>query len=216
MLAAIPVCASSQTAIPKERPDSFSIAAGMGIDAVVDQGMVNYINSFASSIDRASNFATAVDFFGACEFPASSEWDAKIEYAYLFKSYNFVQNAAGISNVFYSLTMPTLIAHYVIPGNGYFLKLGGGAGYHFGNVSTTDIVYGGTSQYHTQGVGVKVEAVGQTEFGKHLYAYISGDMRWEFLGTVKDDHGVALQNDGFSASLSMFTIGLVFGLTYYF
>ncbi len=214
--AVVPLCALAQTTVPKERSNSFAVAAGMGIDAVVDPSMVNYINSFAYSTNRASNFATAVDFFGACEFPVSSEWGAKVEYAYLFKSYNFAANSTGISNLFYNLTMPTLIAQYVIPGEGYFVKLGAGAGYHFGNVTATNGVYGGTSQYHAQGVGVKAEAVGQTAFDEHLYGYIAGDMRWEFLGTVKDDHGAALQNQSFAASLSLFTIGLTFGLTYYF
>ncbi len=212
----IPLCVWAQTIVPAEHSNSFALAAGMGINVAADPGMVNYINSFSYSTDRASDFATAVDFFGACEFPVSDEWGAKVEYAYLFKSYNFASNAAGISNLLYNVTMPTLIAQYVILGKGYFVKLGGGAGYHLGTVTATNAVYGGTSQYHAKGIGVKLEAVGQTAFDEHLYGYVAGDMRWEFLGTVKDDHGAALQNQGFAASLSLFSVGLIFGLTYYF
>lgn len=212
----IPLFVFAQTEVPKERSNSVALAAGMGINLDTDIGMVNFINSFVYPADRANDFETAVDFFGSCEFPVSGEWGAKLEYAYLFKSYNFTQNSAGISSLFYSVTMPTLIAQYVIPGNGYFVKFGAGAGYHFGKVTTNDIVYGGTSQYHAQGVGVKLEAVGQTAFDEHLFGYIAGDMRWEFLGTVKDANGAALQNQQYAASLSLFTAGLIFGLTYYF
>ncbi|MDE3057609.1 MAG: hypothetical protein KGJ59_06605 [Bacteroidota bacterium] len=214
--AAIPLCTSAQGIVPQERPNSVALAAGMGVNLVADPGMVDYINTFSYSTGRASDFAAAVDFFGACEFPVSDEWGAKIEYAYLFNSYNFASNPAGVSTLFYDLTMPTVIAQYVIPGKGYFVKLGGGAGYHFGSVVTTDAVYGETSRYRAQGVGVKVEAAAQTAFGEHLYGYIAGDMRWEFLGTAKDQNGAALQNEGFAASLSLFSIGLIFGLTYYF
>ena len=58
--------------------------------------------------------------------------------------------------------------------------------------------------------------MGQTAFDEHLYAYIGGDMRWELLGKLKSDNGTVLQNQGRVASLSMFVVGLNFGVIYYF
>jgi hypothetical protein len=101
-------------------------------------------------------------------------------------------------------------------GKGYFVKLGGGIGYHTGSLEQKSSLYGSDSTYSTQGVGFKAQAVGQTAFDDHLYGYIGADMRWELLGRVKSDNGSVLQNHGQAASLSMFAFGLSFGLIYYF
>jgi hypothetical protein len=65
-------------------------------------------------------------------------------------------------------------------------------------------------------LGIKAHVVGETAFDEHLFGYISGDMRWEFFGKLKNGGGNELRNLGQTASLSMFVVGIGFGLIYYF
>jgi hypothetical protein len=200
-----------------ERPNSFAISAGMGIDAALAPGFTDYLKSIDPE-EKPSAVATDIEFFGAAEFPVSDRWGIKAEFTYLFKSYNLVSAFdGGTYNVFYSIQAPTLLAQYVIPGKGYFVKFAAGGGYHFGSVSQSVSTYGTSSSYTAKGIGTKIEVVGQTAFDEHLYAYIGGSMRWELLGTVESSDGEKLvYNNGPAATLSLATAGLTFGLIYYF
>ena len=198
------------------RTSSLSVYAGMGVGLADAPGMVNYLNTLADPSQQLQNFATAVIFFGGAALPVSDSWEAGLEYAYLFKSYTIPTYGAGTYTVFYDLTMPTATAHYVIGGNGYFLKFGGGLGYTGGSVEQKSSFYGTDTTYTSHGVGIKADAIGQTAFDEHLYAYISGALRWDLMGSPKDSRGDMLQNHGQSASLSLFAAELEFGLTYYF
>jgi hypothetical protein len=188
----------------------------MGIDLAAAPTLVDYVNTLADPSQRATSFATDIEFFGGAEFPVSDQWGGALEYSYLFKSYTLPTAVTGTYTIFYSLHMPLAMVQYIIPGKGYFVKLGGGIGYHSGLVEQKGSLYGTDSTYTTKGIGIKALAVGQTAFDEHLYAYISGTTRWELLGNVKDTRGNILQNHGQPASLSMFVVGLAFGLTYYF
>ena len=202
--------------IPKERPNSFSLYGGMGVKLAAAPGLVDYINTIADPSQRAADFATDIEFFGGTEFPVSEEWGGALEYGYLFKSYTLPTVNAGTYTIFYSVHMPTAMVQYVIPGKGYFVKFGGGAGYRVGSVKQTNSTFSTDSTYTAHGIGFKAEAVGQTAFDEHLFGYISGDLRWEFMGELKNTAGNELSNRGQSASLSMFAVGVCFGLIYYF
>ena len=201
---------------PIERANTFSIYGGMGISLAADPHLVDYINTLADPSQQAGEFATDIEFFGGAEIPVNEDWEGVIEYSYLFKSYNLATYGAGTYTIFYNLHLPVAMVQFVVPGKGYFVKLGGGLGYHTGSVEQKASYYGTDSTYTAHGIGVKVQAVGQTAFDEHLYGYIGGMMRWEFLGEPKDKNGSVLQNHGQTASLSMFVLGLSFGLTYYF
>jgi hypothetical protein len=201
---------------PMHRANSLSVYGGMGIALAAAPAMVNYINTLADPTQQVQTFATAVEFFGGAALPVNESWEGGIEYSYLFKSYDLPTAGAGTYTVFYDLNMPSLTAHYVTGGNGYFLKFGGAVGYHGGSVEQKSSFYGTDSTFTAHGVGIKADAVGQTAFDDHLYAYIGGSMRWELMGSLKDSQGDILQNHGQSASLSMFAVELAFGLTYYF
>ncbi len=198
----------------KLRENTFSIYGGMGISIADAPGLVHYLNMLDYPT-VLSDFATDVEFFGGVEFPLSFEWGGALEYSYLFKSYTLPTGDAGTYSVFYSMHMPTVMAHYVVTGEGYFLKFGGGFGYHTGSLEQKD-PYGNDITYSAHGIGLKAQAVGETAFDEHLYGYIGGDMRWEIMGKLKSDNGTVLQNQGQVASLSMFVVGLNFGVIYYF
>ena len=201
---------------PKERTNAFSLYGGMGVKLAADPALVDYVNTLVHPSQRVDDFATVVEFFGGVEFPVSNEWGGAIEYSYLFKSYTLPTFNAGTYTLFYNVHMPTLMVQYVLPGAGYFVKFGAGMGYHAGSISETNSLYGTDSTYTARGVGIKAAVLGQTAFDEHLFGYISGDLRWEFLGKVKNAAGNELWNQGQTASLSMFVVGVAFGLIYYF
>ena len=202
--------------VPMQRSNSFSVYGGMGIALAAAPAMVDYINTLADPTQQVQTFATAVEFFGGAAVPVDENWEGGIEYGYLFKSYTLPTGGFGTYTIFYDFNMPALTAHYVTGGNGYFLKFGGGVNYAGGSVEKKYSFDGTDTTYSAHGVGVKADAVGQTAFDDHLYAYIGGSLRWEMMGTLKDSRGDILQNHGQSASLSMFAVELAFGLTYYF
>ncbi len=201
---------------PQERANTFSIYGGMGISFSAAPGLVNYLNTLADPTQQVSTFGSDVEFFGGAEFPLSVDWGGALEYSYLFKSYTLPTSVAGTYTIFYNINMPTAMVHYVMSGKGYFLKFGGGIGYHTASLEQKWSYYGTDETYSTHGIGLKAQAVGQTAFDDHLYAYIGGNMRWELLGRLKSNDGTVLQNQGKVASLSMFVVGLGFGMTYYF
>ncbi len=107
------------------------------------------------------------------------------------------------------------MADYVVTGEGYFLKFGGGIGYHTGSLELKD-AFGNDITYSAHGIGLKAQAVGETAFDDHLYGYIGGDMRWEQFGQLDNGSSTVPPSNGRVPSLSMFTVGLKFGLTYLF
>ncbi len=187
------------------------ISAGLGVSLVDANDVVNYVNSFSIDQTRQDNFATAAEFFAQGEYQVSSSWGVAVEYSYLLKSYN-LPNYLGFSPTYvaYKIHMPTLIVHYLIIGQGYFFKLGGGLGYHTATF-TEEYPSGLESDYSTSGVGLKVQAVGNTEFDEHLYGFIGVDARKDFMGSFKDAAG-----PGRDISMDFFGVGVKFGLSYFF
>ncbi|MGA7159732.1 MAG: hypothetical protein WBZ48_01940 [Bacteroidota bacterium] len=200
----------------KERANTFAVYGGMGVSLATAPGLVNYLNTLADPSQQISGFGTNIEFFGGTEFPLSIDWGGALEYSYFFKSYTIPTSFAGTYSIFYNINMPTAMVHYVMSGKGYFLKFGGGIGYHTASLEQKWSYYGTDSTYSTHGIGLKAQAVGETAFDDHLYGYISGNMRWELLGELKNNNGTVLQNQGKIASLSMFVVGLSFGVIYYF
>jgi hypothetical protein len=201
----------------QQRDNSLAVTAGLNINLVAAPKMTDFINAMVSPSDRVNTFGTGVEFFGGVEFPISLSWGVKADYGYLFKSYTLLpQQFSQITPLFYSVHMPSVLLQYVIPGTGYFIKFAGGGGYHFGRVEYTDPLSGTMLVYRAKGAGLKAEAAGQTALSKDLYVHIGGTLRWEMLGTVKDDSGNELTYVGATAGMSMFSAGFALGVAYYF
>jgi hypothetical protein len=214
---ALPVAVSAQQKFVV-RQNSVAVFGGMGIAAVSAPDLVEYINATSIPSQRVNDFGTAINFFGGVEFPVATDWGVKIEYSYLFSSYAFAGTNGALYDVFYAVHAPSVILQKVFTGNGYFVKVGAGGGYHFGAVSQKISTFGVETHYTADGVGVKAEITGQTAFDENFYGYIGGDLGWEFLGEVKDNNGILLTNTARSqdASLNYFFAGLRFGVLVYF
>jgi hypothetical protein len=194
----------------------FGVYIGMGVHGTDAPGVEDYLSSVNRSATRAVNFATTVEFFGGCEVPVSRSWAVKAEYSSLFKSYALDPTTYGTTNLRYDVQAPMLMAQYVIPGRGYFLRFGAGGGYHWGTIAVQQVIDGSQVYYKKKGIGARAEAEGQTAFDTHLFGYISASFGFEALGKVQADYRGELTDQTGSVSLNYFTAGIRFGLMYYF
>jgi len=199
------------------RPDSLmfnrnycGVSGGLGVSLI----NVGDVVDFVSNGTNQSHFAAAAEFFGALEVQIADNWGIKGEYSYLLNSYNIPQGGI-ILPYSYHVQMPSALLEYVLKGNGYFFKFGGGGGYHFAQFEQD---YPATITYTAKGIGLKIEGEGNTAFDEHLYGYIGADARDDILGDLKDDAGNILVNKSLNKNVKMnfITVGLKFGLTYFF
>ncbi|MFQ5797834.1 MAG: hypothetical protein ACE5H0_03960 [Bacteroidota bacterium] len=195
----------------------FGVGGGMGVSTVSAGDVVDYINTLATPTERIDEFGTAVEFFISPEFQLNASWGLKAEYSYLLKSYIIpAEGATGTYDFTYDVHMPTLVLQYLIIREGYLFKFGAGVGYHFGSFSVgfppSEIVSA------AQGFGGKLEAAGHTSLGGNLYGIIAGDIRLDFVGDLESKNGQKLGSvvSQDNVSLHFFSLGIKFGLSYYF
>ena len=189
------------------------VSGGMGVSYVNALDIVDRINATAGVNERVSDFKSAVEFFGAVDVPVSEDWAVNLEYAYLLASFNV---ASTFTNTDFSFVahMPTIIGQYIVLEEGtYNVKVGIGAGYHFGFFSekygTVDDTYSG------KGIGTKFDLEANTAFGEDLFGYFGADLRWEFIGTLTNgSSSVAAASP--LPTLDFFSVGAKLGFTYYF
>jgi hypothetical protein len=214
---ALLVMGVSESFAQSARSGSLGVAAGLGVSVVNATDVVDYINSVSSSAQRIDDFASAPEFFGTAEFRLTNELGAKLEYSYLLKSY-IVGTDLGDYDYTYRVHMPTLLVQYLISDTGYAVKFGGGAGYHFATFSR-GLIGPLPQSFKSSGLGFKLEAEGNTSLGGNLYGYVTADFRLNVMSTIKDAMGITLRFPTAPArevKLNFFSLGLKFGLMYYF
>ena len=167
---------------------SAGVSAGMGVSYVDAPNVVDYLNRFVGTGERVSDFTSAVEFFAAPETWLSSDVILRLEYAYLLKSYS-LSSSNGMYRFDYSVHMPTVVLDYLLEGDGFYVKVGGGIGYHFGKFSYLFPNSNTEARFAGNGVGVKLELMGNTAFGESLYGLIGGDLRLDFIGALTDSAG---------------------------
>ncbi len=215
-LAACLVLACTSEARAQVRQDStrdrfFQITAGMGVSAHADPSVVNYINQVAlpPPDQKLSQFASASEFFITPEIQVSEDWSVGVEYSYFLKSYTSIGGTYQW-DFSYTTQMPTLLVHYLTPGDGYWLKFGGGVGYAFGDFTERFLFTGSQAEYKTSGPSFKIEAVGNTEFDEHFWGSIGVDLRWVFAGTLNTPSIPSIA----PPRLDFFSAGVKFGVTF--
>ena len=194
----------------------FSLSAGMGISAHSAPSTVDYISTVLQlrESDKIGDFTSAIEFFATPELQLSDDWSLALEYSYLVKSYRLSSTAGpGTSEFSTSIHMPTAVVHYLVPGQGYWLKVGGGVGYYFGTFSQMLFGSGQTESFHASAPGLKLEVVGNTMFDESFYGYIGIDARWGFDEAFSRDDGSVPSYQGTAPSLGFFNLGLKLGVT---
>jgi hypothetical protein len=190
----------------------FDISVGMGIKAISASDIVKYVNSF-TGVERERNISVAPEFSISPEYQISDDLSLKLDYTYILKSYDKTTSYTKLS-ISYAIHSPTLVLQYLLKGGGYFLKMGGGLGYHFGSLSQ-EFGTGNKSTYYANGIGLKIDLAGHTMLSGNLFAVIGVNLQADFMGELKNrDNEVITSRQ--KISLGFLGAGLDFGLAYYF
>ena len=197
-----------------------ALSGGMGVEYVSMPDVVNHENATAAALrgmQRLPEFKSAVQFFGALAYPLSSDWVLKAEYVYLLGSYN--PEIPYVPSEF-TLTahMPSIILQYVLWDEQlYNIKVGGGFGYHF--ISLSEKYFTVDDELTGKGLGAVIDLEANTAFGDHLFAYLGGDLRFEFIGKLKNAASVSRTSQYGVVPLptgNAFNIGARLGFSYFF
>jgi hypothetical protein len=193
-----------------------SLSAGMGVEYASYSDVTGLINVTALASERVPEFKSAVEFFGAFALPLSDLWLLKFEYAYTLASWS-PQGAFGPAAFSVATHMPSVILPYLLPPRGVHPARGGaGGGYHFGSLGEKYLSLDDT--FNGKGAGMVFELEANTAFGDHLFAFLGGNLRWEFIGGLLDGSGVSpgVASGGSGVTLHSFGVGARLGACYLF
>lgn len=199
----------------------FDFTIGLGIDLHSAPSIVDYINLVAQPrLDqKLDEFSTAVEFYAVPELQVSSEWSTAVEYSFLVKSHS-IDNRSGFSRseLSYQVHMPTVLVHYLVFGEGYRLKLGGGVGYHLARFDQSFPTIGSEETLRSEGIGFKLDVVGNTKFDETFYGSIGIDLRWDFVGTLtrSGDTAPVERSTPSLPKMNFFNVGVKLGVTFQF
>jgi hypothetical protein len=194
-----------------------SLRGGMGINFVSTPSLRDYLNVINSAQvnNQLATFNTAINFSGEVDFRAAKNYEVGVELAYLYNSFNFSPNG-GRYELSYSVLMPTIVNYYVIDGQRYNFKFGGGLGLRLANINELQEFTQNANNYSSVGFGILLRALGNTALGSNVYANITGDIRYDLNGTPKNN-GNAIQNGALgNVNLNSLSVGLSLGITYIF
>jgi hypothetical protein len=194
----------------------FAITAGLGVSGLTAPELFDYMNAFAQPMpeERIDEFSSAAEYFIMPEARVGGSWSVALEYSFLPKRHRF-RGGGGISDseFTYDVHMPTAIVHHLVSGTGYHFKFGGGVGYYFARFEQFVHAYGASERFTTEGLGMKLQAVGDTQFDEMFYGSIGVDLRWGFLGEFRNTQGAAHERaSSKTARMQFFTVGLKFGV----
>lgn len=192
------------------------LRAGMGIGIFSSPSLNDYLNmNYAPPGEKLGDFSTAVNFSVEAGYYLAPNFVLGMEAAYLINSYNFTISS-GTYEFSYGILMPTITAYYVLGGEGYNFKFGGGVGARFTNAEEKRPVSVPT-EYTATGFGILLRADGNTLIGQNVFANIGGDIRYDLNGELESG-GNKLRNNAIqeNVNLNAFSVGLRLGITFLF
>jgi hypothetical protein len=186
----------------------------MGIGFVNSSSLTEYINANFPSGKELSTFNSGIEFSFESSYQIASRVELGVEYAFTTFSHN--TNIAGGS--FYELSYnhhkPSIIAYYIIPGNGYKFKFGGGAGYRY--VALTEKILS-EDNYNAEGIGFLLKAQGHTSLGGNLNATIGFNIRYDLPGELKSGNKRIFDNTvNENVDLNSISFVVHVGVSYFF
>jgi len=186
------------------------VRASMGIDFVSVPSLKDYLE--LNYTDRLSDFSSAVNFSGAYGRMFGESSQLEVELGYLLNSYNS-SLTDGNYDLTYSLIMPSLLYNYVLIGNGYNFKFGGGVGLRV--LSITEKLPADPNEYKfsSVGSGLILRASGNTAISQDVYAYIGADIRYDIL---KEAEPSLDGNKIGDVNFSSLSFGVRLGISYQF
>ena len=177
------------------------VRGSMGVDFVSTPSLYDYINqNFAASNSQIGSFNAAIIFSGEVDYDVSSNYEIGLDLGYRLYSFN-TQNLIGQYDLTYHNLMPTLVNYYVINGDGYQFKFGGGAGVRFLSADESIPGTGSTQTYSSTGFGLLLRAAGNTRLSDNFYINIGLDARYDLT--------VSLQTEATHFLISRRTVKLI-------
>lgn len=191
----------------------WQLAASMGLDFYSAPPLRDYINS-SFPANQISTFKSAVAFTGEADYSLTNTFQIGVEYNILLDSYNSPVGPGGIYELSYTEHRPSALAYYVIPGQGYQFKFGGGFGYRY--VSLTEKIFSSTN-YSSSGFGVVLKAEGLTLLGGNFYANVGVQLRYDFPGELSNNGTYIVNNyNNERLTLNSLGVGIKLGVAYLF
>lgn len=188
----------------------FNIA--MGLDFKSSPSFRDYVNSSYASLDnQIASFKSSVGFSTEADYKINKSFALGFEYNLQIDSYTTPFGNGGAYEISYNQHRPSIIAYYVIPGNGYQFKFGGGIGYRY--VALTEKVFTSTD-YNASGVGFLLRAIGNTLLSKDFYVLIGADLRYDMPGELSNGNKFLINNaNSEKLNLNSISLGIYLGIT---
>jgi hypothetical protein len=190
----------------------YELRAGMGINFGSSPSLKDYVNQVAG-YNAMGSFNSSVVFSGEFDYYVSQTYDVGLEVAYLLNSVTF--STYGTYDFSYHIIMPTVTSYYVIRGDGYNFKFGGGVGLRLVSADESIPATPTATNYTSTGFGFLLRAAGNTRLSDNVYVYVSGDIRYDLNGDLKNWNAHHSSNYN-QVNLDTFSAGVNLGITYSF
>ena len=189
------------------------IKGTMGINFLSVPSMQDYIN-FSQPDDQLGSFNSAIIFTVEGGYFLSPSFVISIDGAYQLFSYTNV-STNGKYEMVYNVIPISVLCYYVIGGNGYNIKFGGGFGPRIVNVEESLPGLGTTEDYSSIGVGFIVRIEGNTLLGSNFYANLGADLKYDLNGEP-ENNGEKLSNSVYNKDVNFdtFSLGVKLGISY--
>ena len=192
------------------------LTAAMGINFVNTSSFTDYLNiNFVNSDEQLSSFSSTINFMGEGAYEVNPTFQIAAEYVYEFYSITPAGGKVPFYKASYTHHKPSLIAYYVIPGEGYKIKFGGGAGLRI--LSLDEQLPNSPASFNrsSTGFGLVLKAQGYTLLSGDFYANIGADVRYDIPGEPKNN-GVAIldQTINENVNINSISFGVHLGVAY--
>lgn len=190
----------------------------MGINFLSPPSLQDYINqNYAPSDAQLGTFNSAVIFTAEVGTFVRNNFEISLEIPY--QIYSYTENVGlGQYELAYNSIMPSVMAYYVLLGNGFNFKFGGGAGPRFVSVSEKKKWQGTDESFSSIGFGGLLRVEGNTALAKNVYANIGLDLRYDVDGEPENSESEKLVNNvkGENVNFNSFSLGVKLGISYLF
>jgi len=189
------------------------VKGAMGINLISMSGVRDYLNANYAQGQQLGAFNTAVSFDGEAGYHLDKlelAVDAAIEINSF--SYDLTANKYKLS---YTSVQPSAMAYYVIAGEGYQFKFGGGIGPRFLAVTESGLYSNQDVNYSATGWGILGRVEAGTAISQNAYAFIGGDVGYNHFPIPKNGNSMIISvTNPNGVDFSEFFIGLKLGVIY--
>ncbi|MDO8549103.1 MAG: hypothetical protein Q7S39_02985, partial [Ignavibacteria bacterium] len=193
------------------------LSASMGINFINSPSLYDYINQnyFQTGGEIIEGFNASVIFSGEAGYNLSESYQPAIDIGYLINSYTTTLLDGRQYEMAYGNLMFSILNYFVITGEGYSFKFGGGGGLRFLNADET--ISGITQTFSSTGYGFLLRVEGNTLLGGNVYAKIGAQASYDINGEP-ENNGTHLYNNAAKENVNFnsLSVGLSLGVSYIF